>query len=449
MARGGYACAGMSTRGRPARIVIIGGGYAGAYCAQELERRLGRAAAEIELIDRQNYFVIYPLLVEAGTGSVEPRHAVVSIRSFLKRSRFRMAEVVGLDRAASQVICRDPDSGAETRVAYDHVVIALGSITMLPPVPGLKEHGLQMKSPGDAVWLRDRAIRMLELADASGDVERRRGLLGFVVVGANFTGAEVAGELEAFLRAAVKQYPHLTRGDIRVTLIDRGDRILPALDPSLSDYAKVNLERRGIRVLLHETVTRIDERSATLASGEVIPSLTVLWAAGIAPPPVLGVLGLPVDQRGYLVCERDLRIKGESNIWGIGDCAVNEDADGKAYPATAQHAIREGVWAARNIARVLRDEPTAPCNIKSQGSLAALGCRTGVATIFGVKFSGFWAWWMWRTVYLLKMPGLGRKLRIALDWTLELFFKRDYVQLGVHRPPGRAAADSFDLTTKP
>jgi NADH dehydrogenase len=172
-----------------------------------------------------------------------------------------------------------------------------------------------------------------------------------------------------------------------------------------------------------------------LSSGEAVPSATVLWAAGIAPPPALARLGLPVDVRGYLVCERDLRVKGESSIWGIGDCAVNEDAEGKAYPATAQHAIREGVWAARNIARALRNEPATPCNIKSQGSLAALGCRTGVANVFGIKISGFWAWWLWRTVYLLKMPGIGRKLRVALDWTLELFFKRDYVQLGVHRPP--------------
>lgn len=421
------------------RIVIIGGGYAGAYCAQELERRIG-GAAEIVLIDRQNYFVIYPLLVEAGTGSVEPRHAVVSIRSFLKRARFRMAEVVGLDQAAAEVVCRDPDSGVQTRVRYDHLVIALGSVTMMPPVPGLREYGLQMKSPGDAVWLRDRAIRMLELADATTDAERRRGLLGFVVVGANFTGAEVAGELEAFLRAAVRQYPNLNRGDIRITLIDRGDRILPALDPSLSDYAKLNLERRGVHVLLHESIARIDERSATLASGGIVPSATVLWAAGIAPPPALAGLGLPVDQRGYLVCERDLRVKGTMNIWGIGDCAVNEDAEGRAYPATAQHAIREGVWAARNIARALRGEPTLPCDIKSQGSLAALGCRTGVASVFGFKVSGFPAWWLWRTVYLMKMPGLGRKLRIALDWTLELLFKRDYVQLGVHRPPRQTAA---------
>ncbi len=416
----------------PTSIVVLGGGYAGAYCAQALERRLRPDAADILVIDRQNYFVIFPLLVEAGTGSLEPRHAVVSIRAFLKRSEFRMTEVTGLDTAARQVLCRDQD-GTEQRIGYDHLVIALGSSTMLPPVPGLREHALQMKSMSDAVALRDRAIQMLELAaaDAGG---RRAALLHFVIVGANFTGAEVAGELDALLRAAVKRYRVLSQRDIKITLIDRSDRILAALDPSLSEYARQNMARRGIDIRLHESVSRIDATSVTLASGPVLAAHTTIWAAGIAPPRALGRFGLPVDQRGYLVCERDLRVKGFENIWGVGDSAVNNDADGKSYPATAQHAVREGAWAAKNIARVLKSQATLPCDIQSQGSLAALGCRTGVANIFGFKVSGFAAWWLWRTVYLLKMPGLGRKIRIALDWTLDLLFRRDYVQLGVHRP---------------
>jgi NADH dehydrogenase len=173
--------------------------------------------------------------------------------------------------------------------------------------------------------------------------------------------------------------------------------------------------------------------TVTLQNGEVLSARTVVWAAGIEPPPILATTGLPRDQRGYLICERDLRVQGTTNIWGIGDCAVNTDAKGQAYPATAQHGIREGAHAARNIARVLDGQPAMPCDIQTQGYLAALGCRTGVANLFGVKISGFAAWWMWRTVYLLKMPGLARKVRIALDWTLELFFRRDYVQLGVHK----------------
>ncbi len=417
-------------------MVILGGGYAGAYCAQALERRLGKAA-DILVIDRQNYFIIFPLLVEAGTGALEPRHAVVAIRAFLKRASFRMTRVMGLDTERREVLCRDPESGRENRVGYDHLVVALGSTTMLPPVPGLREHAMQMKSMGDAVALRDRAIQMLELAQ--NDPARRAALLHFAVVGANFTGAEVAGELDAFLRTAVKRYPALTRRDFKITLIDRADRILSALDPSLSEYARLNLARRGIDIKLHESVSAIDANSATLASGQRIETHTTVWAAGIAPSPAVAKLGLPMDQRGYVICERDLRVRGFQNIWGVGDCAVKTDAQGHPYPATAQHAVREGAHAARNIAAVLRGRPTKPCDIKSQGSLAALGCRTGVATVFGIKFSGFAAWWLWRTVYLMKMPGLGRKVRVALDWTLDLFFPRDDVQLGVHRPGvGRA-----------
>jgi NADH:ubiquinone reductase (H+-translocating) len=423
------------------RIVVIGGGYAGAYCAQKLERLVSRDEAQVTLIDRNNYFIIFPLLVEAGTGSIEPRHTVVSIRSFLRRAEFRMMDVEGIDTGARRVRCRIAESGQEVDVAYDHLVIALGSVTKMPPVPGLREYGMEMKSLADAVGLRDRTIRMLETAAATEDVAARRAILHLVVVGANFTGAEVAGEMEAFMRGAVRQYPNLSRSDVKVTLVERSSRILGALDEDLARYATEKMRARGIDVRLNQSVTAIDAEGVTLTTGERLAARMVVWAAGIEPPPVIGgdkasgssAGGLPRDERGYLICERDLRVKGFENVWGIGDCAVNTDKDGKAYPATAQHGIREGVHAARNIARVIRGQAATPCDIVSQGSLAALGCRTGVANVFGIKFSGFVAWWLWRTVYLMKMPGLGRKVRIALDWTLELLFKRDYVQLGVHR----------------
>jgi NADH:ubiquinone reductase (H+-translocating) len=430
----------------PARIVVLGGGFAGAYCAQELERRTAPAEARITLVDRQNYFIFYPLLIEAGTGNVEPRHAVVSIRSFLSRAEFRMAEVTELDRGRAEVVVLAPDGTAQ-RIGYDHLVIALGSVTRLPPVPGLHEHGFQIKSLADAVALRDRAIHFLELAEATDDPLVREAALRFVIVGANFTGAEEAGELDAVLRGALREYPRLSRRDIRITLLDHGDRILPALDERLSAYAERKLRERGVDVRLGESVAAISEDSVTLRSGAVLPTRTVIWAAGIAPPPVVASMSLPLDGRGYILCERDLRVKGERNIWAVGDCAVNTDAKGRAYPATAQHGLREGIAGARNIARVLRGRATRPCDIRSQGSLAALGCRTGVAHVFGVDLSGFAAWWLWRTVYLLKMPGLARKLRVALDWTLQLFFRREYVQLGVHRieraggPGGGATLD--------
>ncbi len=415
------------------RIVVIGGGYAGAYCAQKLERLLSREEAEITLIDRNNYFLIYPLLVEAGTGSLEPRHTVVSIRSFLNRAEFKMLSVERIGAGSRRIYCRIEESGQDVVIEYDHLVIALGSVTRMAPVPGLKEHGLEMKSLADAVGLRDRAIRMLETAATTADPAARRAILHLVVIGANFTGAEVAGEMEAFLRGAIRQYPTLSRQDVSVTLIERSGRILGALDESLALFATRKMRSRGIDVRLNQSATAIDDGGVTLTTGERLAARTVVWAAGIEPPPILATSGLPRDDRGYLICERDLRVKGFDNVWGVGDCAVNADESGRAYPATAQHGMREGIHAARNIARVLRGRPATPCNIVSQGSLAALGCRTGVATIFGIKFSGFAAWWLWRTVYLMKMPGLARKVRIAMDWTIELLFKRDYVQLGVHR----------------
>jgi NADH:ubiquinone reductase (H+-translocating) len=418
------------------RIVIAGGGFGGAYCARQLESSLRAGEADILLIDRKNYFAFSPLLVEAGTGSLQPRHAVVSLRSFLRRARFRMARVEAIDLAARELAVR-VDAGHRAspleRVPYDHLVIALGSVTKVPDVPGVAEHAFEMKSLTDAVTLRDRAIQMLELADAASDEAARRSLLHFVVVGGNFTGAEVAGEFEVFLREASRRYRNVPPGACHITLVEMADRILGALEPELSEYALRQMRRRGIDVRLKTTVERIGEDGARLSDGETIAARTVIWCAGIAPNPLIARLGLPTDARGYILCDRDLRVKGYANVWGIGDSAVNVDAQGRAYAATAQHAVAQGKHLAKNLARVVRGASALPFNYSSRGSTAALGCRTGVASVFGIKLSGFAAWFVWRTVYLAKMPGLGRKVRVALDWTLDLLFPRDYVSLGAHR----------------
>ncbi len=426
---------------RPTRIVILGGGYGGAYCAQALEKRLRGSAAEVLLIDRHNYFVFYPLLIEAGTGSLEPRHAVVPIRAFLrKKTEFRMAEVLGVDFDDRSVTYRLVGAAESERVPYDHLVLSLGSVTRLPEVPGLREHGREIKSLTDAVALRDRAITMLELANATADAARRRELLHFVVVGGNFTGVEVAGEFDVFLRHASRQYRHVREDECRITLIELSDRILQALGDDLSAFAERHLRRRGVDIRLKTTVTAVEPERVTLSSGQTLAAHTLIWCAGIEPNPLIKELGLPVDDRGYIRCDRDLRVEGMECVWAIGDGAVNLDRQGRAYPATAQHAVRQGVHLARNLAAVLRGAPAKPCDIKSKGAIAALGCRTGVAKVFGLQLSGFAAWWLWRTVYLMKMPKLSRKVRVALDWTIDLLFSRDYVQLGVHHAPARPDA---------
>lgn len=418
---------------RGVRIVILGGGFAGAYCAQKLESLLRPQEAEIVLLNASNYFIFSPLLIEAGTGSLEPRHAVVSLRSFVRRTDFRMGLFQSLDRENSGIHYDLPGVDLPQQLHYDHLVIALGSVTRLPDVPGLAERGFQVKGMADAVALRDRAIRMLELANSIADRDLRRALLHFVVVGGSYTGVEVAGEFEFFLRRATRFYPNVARGDCSMTLVETADRILPALDEELADYAAKQLERRGVRLVLNHSVASVSEREATLSNGEKLASRTVIWCAGIAPPPELKRMGLPTDARGYLLTDAELRVQDCENLWAVGDCAVNPGPGGNPYPATAQHAVQEGKALARNLTRVLHGKAPLPCRITDKGSLAALGCRTGVAKVFGVKLSGLPAWVLWRTVYLMKMPTWSRRLRVALDWTMDWFFSRDFVELGIHR----------------
>lgn len=414
------------------RIVIVGGGFAGSYCARALERRLAPAEAEIVLLDRRNFFAFTPLLVEAGTGALEPRHAVVPIRSFLGRTRFRMMDVQGIDFERRVITHRDP-GGREGTTDYDQLVLALGSATLLPPVPGLREHGHEMKDLTDAVALRDHVIRVLEWADSERDPACVRRLQHLVVVGASFTGVEVAGEYRAFLERACERYPNLDPAACRVTVVERADRILGALPERLAARAKRDLERVGVDFRLGTSVREIREDGAVLESGEILDAETTVWCAGIAPPPIVRALGLPRDQRGYLACDEHLRVTGHDHVWAIGDCAVMQLSTGAAHPATAQQAIREGAHAARNLAASIRGEPPRPFRYRPIGSLAALGTHRGVGIVYGVEIAGFLAWFVWRTVYLWKMPGFARRWRVAIDWTLDLLFPKDYVQLGIHR----------------
>lgn len=418
---------------RRKRVVILGGGFGGAYCAQRLEKLARREPIDVVLIDRRNYFIFYPLLVEAGTGSLEPRHAVVSLRSFCRRTRLVMAEVTSVDATRGEVVVTLTGTTRRKRIPYDHLVLALGSVTNMPPIPGLREHGFELKSIGDSVALRDRAIQMLEIANQVEDPEERRALLRFTIVGGSYTGVEAAGELHAFMRRAARQYENIRPRDIEFLLVEYAGRILNTLDEGLSDYALRTLRDRGIRVALNSSLKSLSLDRCTLSNGEEVPTHTVVWCAGITPSPLLKSLPFERNERGALVAERDLRLRGQENVWGIGDCAANPGPDGQHYPATAQHAVQQGKHLADNIARMIRGEKTLPCDIKSQGVLAAYGCYQAVARVGPFRVSGFPAWWLWRTVYLMKMPTLSRKVRVALDWTLDLFFPSDVVQLGVHR----------------
>jgi NADH dehydrogenase len=422
----------MDYAGSKKRVVILGGGFGGAYAAKTLNSVLPKDW-EYTLIDRNNFLLFYPLLVEAGVGTIEPRHVVVPIRDFIRDQDFRMAEVVSIDLAQQQVRYQMIGSIAQASMHYDHLILAMGSITKMPPVKGLAEHGFQLKSLADSISLRDRAIRLLELANTIEDSATKRALLRVVVVGANFTGIELAGEYQDFLTDAYKSYSNISRDDISVVVLELGERILTAIDPDLAEYASSHLKRRGLDIRTKMSVQEVLEDHVVLTDGSTLRTFTCIWAAGIAPSPLADKTdGLP-RERGWIKCTPDLRVEGFDNVWSVGDLAKVDDPNHQSYGATAQNALREGVHVAKNIGRVLEDKATTPFVYNSVGSLAALGCRTAVAKVFGIKISGLFAWWLFRTVYLMKMPSWSRRIRIVMDWTTDLFFKRDIVQLGVPR----------------
>jgi NADH dehydrogenase len=439
----------VKTRTRP-RIVILGAGFAGAECARKLERLIGRSEADILLVDTHNYFVFYPLLVEAGTGALEPRHVIVPIRSFIsRRTRFRMAKVESIDPQAQSITYSMMGEGNTRTVGYDHLVITMGSVTLTPPVPGLNEFGWTMKGLGDAVALRDRAIQLLELANVQEDPEVRRELLRLVVVGGSFTGVEVAGEFLELMQNLAGQYRNLKPEDCEMVLVDRADQLLSTLHTKLAKYAARELKRYGVQIRLGVTVNEIQADRAILSDGTVIRTRTVVWCAGIAQNPIVRRMPVPQDPRGYILCDQNLSVQGFSNIWAAGDGAVIPDGKGGTHPPTAQHAVREGVHLARNIARAIQGKPPKPFVYRDVGSLAPLGHYRAVAELFGIRLRGFPAWWLWRTVYLLKMPTLSRKVRVATDWTLDLFFSREVAQLGVQRASQHGHSAILESASRP
>lgn len=418
--------------GAKKRIVIVGGGFGGAYAAQTLAKKAPRDT-EVVLIDRQNFLLFYPLLIEAGVGQLEPRHVTVPIRKFLgKRATFVMADVEHIDLEQEQITYRVAGLKEPGLMHYDQLVLAPGSITKLPPIPGLAEHAFELKSLRDSIEFRDRGIRLLEMANTVQNAEARRALLRVVIVGANFSGVELAGEYHEFLTTQARNYPNLDESDVEIMLVEYADRILPAIDADLALFARKNLEGRGLVVKTKTSLTEVAAEHVILTTGEKVFTHTTVWTAGIAPSPLLRLIpGLPVNERGYIICDRTTKVKDHDNLWAVGDSAFIPTKEGKPHGATAQNASRQGPLAATNVLRQMRGEPLKDFEFSEIGSLAAIGCRTAVARVMGIKVSGLLAWFMFRTVYVMKMPSWSRRVRILIDWTLSLFFRQEPVQLGV------------------
>ena len=309
-------------------------------------------------------------------------------------------------------------------------MLALGAVTNFYRTPGLAEHALSMKTLGDAILVRNRVIDALELADNQADETERKTTLTVVIAGAGFAGIETAGAVNDFLREAMKFYPNLKENMPRVVVADPGDHILPELGVSLGHYAQERLARRGVEVRLKTKVAGYDGKEVALDDGTKIATRMLIWTAGTTPPPLLSTLPC-AKQRGRIVANDCLQVSDWSGVWALGDCALVPDAlnPGQFYPPTAQHAIRQAAVLANNIVAAMRGQVLQPFKFKIIGLLATIGRRHGVAEIFGWQFSGYIAWLLWRAIYLSKLPGLQKKVRIALDWTLDLIFSKDLVQL--------------------
>lgn len=429
----------------PVRILVLGGGFAGVYAAMELERRLGRdRGVAITLVSRDNYFLFTPMLHEVAASDLDVTHIVNPIRKLLKRAAFYQGEVEHVDLANRTVrVCHGAESPHCHELGYDHLVLALGSNTNFFGTPGVAELAFPMRTLGDALALRNRVLTSLEEADSECCAETRAGLLNFVVTGGGFAGVETIGAIHDYVRESLRFYPNLTAADVRMMLVHSGSTLLPELDPKLGRYAERVLRARGIDVRLDTKVAAMSPTGVELSGGERLPCRTLVWAAGNAPHALLGTLPCK-RERGRILVDTHLRVAGHDGVWALGDCALVPDPrTGGFHPPTAQHASRQAKTVARNIAAALGRGRARPFAFRTLGQLASIGHRRGVAQIFGLRFSGFLAWWLWRTIYLAKLPRLERKVRVCLDWTLDLFFSKDLVQspAGGGPPLGRSVAN--------
>jgi NADH:quinone reductase (non-electrogenic) len=417
------------TKQAPIRVVVLGGGFGGVYAARHLEKMSHDGTPlDVTLVSRDNFFLFTPMLHEVAASDLDITHIVSPLRTLLHRTSVFVGDVEGVDVARKVVSVSHGIDRHAHELEYDHLVVALGSTTNFYNLPGLEANSMTMKSLGDAIHLRNRVIGTLEEADTECADASDHGLLTFVVAGGGFAGVETIGALNDFVRDSLEFYPRLKGRAIRMVLVHAGPEILPELGDELGAYARKKLTERGLEVLVNAKVTGVSHAGVQLADGQFIPSKNVVWTAGTAPHPLVGCLPCPLD-RGRLVVENTLAVPGWPGVWALGDCAVIPDrTTGKPFPPTAQHAIREAATLARNIGASLRGEALRPFAFTTLGQLAAIGRRTGVARVFGVNFSGFVAWWLWRTIYLSKLPRLEKKVRVALDWTLDLLFTKDFVQ---------------------
>jgi NADH dehydrogenase len=419
-------------------VVIAGGGFGGFYAARRLERVLPPGSTRITLVSETNFLLYTPLLPGAASGTLEPRHVVVPLREELDSTTIRLGRVTGADPTRNELhytLLDDRDEVAH----YDQLVVALGSVSRVLPLPGLAEHGLGFKTISEAIALRNRALLNLEIAETLEDREQRRAYLTFVFVGAGYAGVEGIAELQDFVANVIERYPRARLDGTRWILVEGEGQIMPEIPPTLAEFATRELRGRGIEVHTGTRVNSVAHDAVELSTGEVVSTRTLCWTAGVKPPAVVRELGLPLTEHGRIEADATMRVPGFDNVWAIGDAAAVPDPAKKGRapsPPTAQHAMRQGKVVADNVAAVLGHGRIRKFRYKTLGVFVDMGRNQAVATMLGIRLRGFPAWFAARTYHLVMMPGVGRRLRLMVDWTVGLLFGPSSSEMGqLGHPP--------------
>ena len=409
------------------KILILGGGFAGVEVARELEKLLPPDEAMLQLVSRDNFVLFTPMLHEIAASDLDISAIANPIRKMIRRTEFIVADVESIDSDNKSVKVTHGFDRRSHSLTYDHLVLALGSVANFHGMAGLEQRALIMKSLEDAILLRNRMIAHLEEADPLYSASSRNDLLTVVVAGGGFAGVETVSGIHDFMQSAIRSNRNLEPLQLRVVLVHAGARLLPELGEQLGRYTEKKLRERGVEVLTHRRLRSITDSGVTLDDGMFIGTRFVVWAAGNSPSPSLP--GCRLRTRSSRIdANLMLQVERKEGVWALGDCASIPDGNGGFHPPTAQHALRQARTVARDLVATIRGEALKPFSFRTIGRLAAIGRRTGVGQLFGRRFSGFIAWWMWRTIYLSKLPGLEKRLRVVLDWTLDLVFAKDTVQ---------------------